>query len=656
MKQASITHKLIFFYLLLLMGLTATAFAQNTEKIIVPIEWGKVLPMHVKKTEHAAFPNANAVIIGDYGSMDVEGGRLIINRHIRIQILKEQGLSQASIDIPYYSYRGAYTCANVRAQSFTMQGNEMIKTKVKKTDIFTEPIDERWKVKKFAIPNVKVGSIIEYSYRLTSGGISILDDWEFHNDIPTLYSGFTIKAVPDYLDFVYFMEGEELYQKYKSASTDRSHWSLTNIPPLEKEPFCANANNYANKVRLHLRGYSINGKYEKVWSDWPQIVEEQLWENDRFNYPFKSKKKYADQVQLLTLISKGDHEKMKAVYGHCRQFFTWSGRHSLLFDKSEMKSFEKGMEMNSAGINLYLTAMLREAGMEAYPMLISTRKHGKIHKTVPLITQFNHVIACVIIEGSAYFLDASAVNQPIGFLPVKDMNNFGLLARKKNPVWLNLPTPRQNTVVSQYSIDLSDINAPSYQVVMQYKGVPQVSERDKLMSEGEKNYINSKFPELQNGFRLDSFQIEHKKDINKPLAFTCSLSSDGTHFEKLGELIYIPPMLDEMIINHPFQNEKRYYPVEFPHVRQYIFTVKITLPPGYEIEEQPENLQLALPNKVGKFNYSIMTQGQNVTVSSTLHLTKGEIAVKDYAQLRTFFTEVIGKMEEMMILKQVSSK
>jgi hypothetical protein len=76
----------------------------------------------------------------------------------------------------------------------------------------------------------------------------------------------------------------------------------------------------------------------------------------------------------------------------------------------------KARKGNVAEINLLLTAMLRYAGLEAYPVILSTTEHGYALEMFPMIRNFNYVITQLKLPGKNMYLDASYPTMAFGRL------------------------------------------------------------------------------------------------------------------------------------------------------------------------------------------------------------------------------------------------
>jgi hypothetical protein len=85
---------------------------------------------------------------------------------------------------------------------------------------------------------------------------------------------------------------------------------------------------------------------------------------------------------------------------------------------------------NAAEINLFLVMMLREAGIKADPLTISTVSNGFINIASPNVSNMNFVIAAVQTKDGFHLYDATSKQSSIDQLPPRDWNQFGILMNK----------------------------------------------------------------------------------------------------------------------------------------------------------------------------------------------------------------------------------
>jgi len=129
-----------------------------------------------------------------------------------------------------------------------------------------------------------------------------------------------------------------------------------------------------------------------------------------------------------------NEEKVSAIFKHVQSRMNWNKHYSYYCYDGVKKAYQDKVG-NSAEINLMLVSMLRQANLEANPVLISTRANGI--SLFPSSTAFNVVIASVVVDGKLVLLDATSKYATPGILPIRDLNWFGRLIKMTAPQkWL----------------------------------------------------------------------------------------------------------------------------------------------------------------------------------------------------------------------------
>src|SRR5690606_5810742 len=122
----------------------------------------------------------------------------IFERHTRYKIINKGGYDYGNMELRFYRQSGGESkLDNMEASTYNLEGDKIITSKLNKDAKFSEKEDKNYTLKKFALPNIKEGSIVEYKYRITTDFIYTLGPWYFQRPIPTLYSEFSI-TVPEY--------------------------------------------------------------------------------------------------------------------------------------------------------------------------------------------------------------------------------------------------------------------------------------------------------------------------------------------------------------------------------------------------------------------------------------------------------------------------
>src|ERR1700761_536867 len=116
--------------------------------------------------------------------------------HKRIKIFNDNGKKEADVHIVYYSINHLENISGIQAETFNLVDGKVEVTKLDKKLIYYKNIDKVRSEIVFTFPNVKPGSVIEYSYTWHTSSISNFPDWYFQDKIPVRYSELTTQ-IPD---------------------------------------------------------------------------------------------------------------------------------------------------------------------------------------------------------------------------------------------------------------------------------------------------------------------------------------------------------------------------------------------------------------------------------------------------------------------------
>jgi hypothetical protein len=190
----------------------------------VPIKWGKILPSDIAMKTYPADPEASAVVLCDYGTTTV-GPRSECFRHVRIKILKEEGLKYAQVELPYRFYNRYDEVGQIKAHTFNLnEKGELVVSKLKAKSIQDVQVDRKNKKKVFTLPDVKVGSVIEYKYTIFSLDLVKLHDWYFQTTIPVIWSEYRISVSRRFDYMVTFQQGKTLNNDEQKSFAERLQW------------------------------------------------------------------------------------------------------------------------------------------------------------------------------------------------------------------------------------------------------------------------------------------------------------------------------------------------------------------------------------------------------------------------------------------------
>ena len=422
-------HK--FFALLVFLISISTLIAQKDNN------FGQVTLFEKNLKNYEKDPDAKAVVLYERGDnyFEIIRGRLLLVKkyHTKIKILNQNGLDEASIHIPYYHGQNSFEQVE-DIKAITHNGDS--KTFLRQDQIFTVDHNKRWLEKKFSFPNVKVGSILEYTYKIISPFIYDFNGWVFQSDIPKIYSEFNAKIPGNYkynrslVGSLNLAVNEASIQDnciyLKSISDHMScevlKYAMSDIPAFEaEEDFMLSISNYISRIDFELAElYRLDGSKEVFTRSW-QDVDKEFRTDPDIGRQLGKKSFYEKSISFSLLDEQNALLRAKNIYQFTQNHFVWNGEYGIYKDIDVKKAFEE-KSGNVGEVNITLINLLNMANLDAKLVLLSTRSNGLPKKTHPVISDFNYILAKVEIDGNSYFLDATDKIIPFGMLPFRCLN------------------------------------------------------------------------------------------------------------------------------------------------------------------------------------------------------------------------------------------
>jgi len=222
-----------------------------------PLKFGKLRQQDIYLPSSAIDTTAAAVILYDFGKIYfdtfLDELRLFYEKHIRIKILKPEGLKYAQVEIPYFGREKYDYLLDIKACSYNMnEKGEWKTTKLDYKRIKDSTFTNGWRKAYFTITNVQVGSIIEFYYLMPSLDFLKPTEWHFQNEIPTVCSDFTINS-PEYFSYAILLDGEQyLTKREEKESYFHFYWTFT--PSATNLGYRGIAYDYRRRQTLNWRG------------------------------------------------------------------------------------------------------------------------------------------------------------------------------------------------------------------------------------------------------------------------------------------------------------------------------------------------------------------------------------------------------------------
>lgn len=637
-----------------------------------PIKFGKVSKEELALKECAFYPEANSMTLATIGdlrfSYNDQKNSFQFKLHIieRVKVFNTLDKDVANVTLRYYDpVHGSRreSISGLKAFTYNLVDGKVEKTKLPNSEEFETRISDYRSEISFAMPDVREGSVIEYQYDIVSDFISNLYEWKFQSTKPTLYSEFRY-VIPEYfhyttsqvgnfiqLDRQETSERESFTYSWENHGTGgnitRGKSSLTSnsakytyigreVLPIIEEPFMNNKPNLPSRLEFQLMSIKMPGQIMKTIAGSYDQFNETMLESSTFGSVLKKGNFAKDKIATL---EGDDTAKAKSIYEWLQGHFAYNGGDGVGSSDAGRTAFNNAIG-DAADINLTLVAAYREAGLNANPVILSTRGRGIPHPVYPSYEDFNYTIAAIETADGLFLTDATT-SLPFGVLPIRCLNGNGWMVNEVKGKWVSLKDNAEHTTttMSTFTITEDELQVNTSVKYTNYAAIEENRQFKDDKSEYEENIVAS-YPESE----VSGLEVtEENNEIR--------LKFDALKYHD-GDIIYLQPVQGDAILENPFKREERQSGIDFAYGYNKTTITKITLPEGY-VAQIPEPANVALPENAGRFLYSINQLGNTLNVMSNFKLTKTDFSPQEYPMLKQFYQLAADKNSEMIVIKKI---
>lgn len=625
------------------------------------VKFGEVSKEELQEKLYTKDSSANAAILYKKQSTYFNVNSvvsLVTETHERIKIYNTDGFDEATITINLFkSGSEQERVGKIKAYTYNLENGKVVKTKLEKDQIFKSEFSHNYNQIKFTMPNVKVGSVLEIEYKLTSPFYFNIDEFTFQYHIPVKRieaelrtpEGYNFKAKhKGYLNF--FPKRSVTRDHRVSMNVEVLNYSLEDVPALIEESFVDNINNYKAGVMFELVSILIPGSvsryYSKTWGD----VAKTIGSSDDYKNELDKLKSFDDILDNLLVDQTNDVDKMKVIYKYVKDNLKWNGIDGKYFYHGIRKAL-KEKKGNVGDVNLTLVAMLRYAGIDANPLIISTKDN--LIPYFPTVDGLNYVVAYALIGGKPYFLDATDEFSDINLLPLKDYNWQGLLVDNNKMIWKKIDIIQPKLGVSQYVVNanIDDEGGIEGSLKSRFMNHRAYKFRENFKDQDLDLFITNKEERFES-IEISNYQAENT-DVYEGFVSESFDFYKESGAEIIDGKIYIQPLLFLKITENPFKLEHREYPIDFGYPMKDTYMVNISFPEGYTMESSPEPIVVKIPNNLGEFRYNSKVLGNKIQLTVSMELSSPVMASETYSFLKEFFNQMINKEKEQIVLNKV---
>ncbi len=629
---------------------------------------------------------ASAIVIADFGRSEYKNIShdnlvLLFTRTMRVKIVSAEGIQAGTYSLWLHRQKKSLLyeevkekLENINGIVFNREDGQTVSTNLDKSQVFTEA-REYGEVKKFTMPALKAGSVFDLTYSISSDWNEVIRSWQFQGTYPCLWSEYNI-TVPPGFNFVMQRVGddkyayshkEDIFQQFyinKEHGTNQSAavllegnsirqvWAKKDLPGVVREDFSSSPDNFVPALFFQLnffKWYESTGKYDEKGS-WTTVIRD-LMNEGYFGQILNQNYNWDAEMKLIQPGTGSAASKARQVYSWVRDNFHCRSSRGI-YTSHTLKETVKSREGSVVDINLLLTALLRQVGVPADPVFISTRENGIADQSYPQLSQFNYILCGATLNNRRILLDATQHELGFGNLGPECYNGLGRVV-----------SPTDSGTVRLYVDSLREKSSSTVFISNDGKDFLVGSFEERL---GEMAALDAR--QKKSGLRVEDRIAKISADFSGPVhvenASADSLDQPGAPLtlrfdfdlkdQAKAEMLYFNPVLQRHISN-PFPPARRHFPVELPNCPDENYTLSMEVPAGYVVEEIPKSARVNLNEDDAFFEYAIQSSPTRIQLRVHLKFSKTIFSVADYQTLRDFYSFIVKKEAEQIVFKKNST-
>jgi hypothetical protein len=595
------------------------------------VKYGKVSLADLQMTSYEPDTSAVAVVLYEKGEYDGTNHQFYFHR--RLKILKKEGLGFAN----YEFNTGAK--GFIKGITFNLEDGKIIETKLDKLNIYEEKIWDYNFEYNVAMPNVKVGSVLDIEVKYDG----FPPVWYFQRSIPVVLSELELG------DNQYLTFRKSLGGIIRPQSVGYNHWRVENMPAFISEAYISSNKNYLSRIELDINETHFPGYYALEYTTSWKSVQTILLRINSFGkaleWPNNFLNKYTKEIEETATT---DTEKAKLAVEKIKSLVNWNEVSRFTIAEDNLSEVAKDKEGNSAEINLMLVDLLNKLDMDARPMVMSTMANGMLHPTNPSLNKLNYVVAYVNVNGKGMILDATSKELNWDMLPIRCLNYAGQVLDGHNTKRVMISPKEKYAQRAYYDLKLDENMILSGKLSYLNKDYAAYDFRNEYKAYlSDQDYVDMLIGE-NDGLSIRDYKIENIKVLEKPVAEKYEVEIEDAVSIIDGQA-FINMFLFEQINENPFKAKERKYPVDFAYAKAISGVVRLAVPDNYTIAELPKPISISLPEKSAKFTMIYQMSNKVLTLNYKLLINRPVFPEKAYSFIKEFYSQIITNEEKPVV-------
>lgn len=631
-------------------------------------------------TSLPGYPGAAAVVL--FREEITKDDLHVVQHYERIKILTEEGKKYANVELEYYSTHDVgfseggddKTTDSIQGRTVHPDGTIIPFTGKPYRKVLEDAKVVKHEEKIFTLPDVTVGSIIEYRYATRiNDTVYEAPQWMLQGQLfvkkahyawyPTtreLTDGETGASVNSIAWFPILRKDDKLEHTEKPGGGRVYELTTTDIPPLPQEEYMPPLRSVSLRVLFSFTQYRSGDEF---WNS-----EGKRW-SKRMNSFAGPNGDLRTATDKIVAGAKTDDEKLKKIYAAVMALDNTEFNRER--DQREDKANGQSKTNNAADVlahgrgtptqlTLLFVGMARAAGLPAYAVWVPDRSIEMIAKGWLSLSQFDDTIAIVKVDGKEQFFDPGSRYEPYGRLAWQHTWLPQAMRQTETGVgWCETPTEpytaNQSTRVANLTLD--DKGAVTGTIDVAYTGAPGVRWRQAALR-GDDESLRKQLRESMEAMVPHSLDIKVESissltDYEQPLKVKFAVT--GSLGTATGKRVVMPIDIFLAGDKATFPHEKRESAVYFHYPQTVRDAVRINLPAGMAPEALPDAATFGLQGD-GGYKMAVASTPQQFTTRRDFAFNNIIVLPADYPKLRTFYSQMETKDQETVVLKRVQAE
>jgi Domain of Unknown Function with PDB structure (DUF3857) len=617
-------------------------------------------PEELKMTSEPLAPGAPAIILYRQVDRDDNGRTSHEDNYLRIKILTEEGRKYADVEVPFFKASG--DVIHIRARTIRPDGSAVDFDGKAFDKSIVKAKGVKYLAKTFTLPDVQVGSIIEYSYTLDLAEHYIYDShWILSDELFTKKAVFSLKPfksnyMPVYLHWTW--QGLPPGSEVKQGTDGIIRMEASNIPAFQTEDFMPPPNEVKSRVDFI---YSEDSVEKDTNNYWKKVGKKR---NDQLESFIGKHKAMEEAVAQIVSPTDSQDVKLRKIYDRVQQIrnTSYEVRKTEQEEKRDKEKKAENVEdiwKRGYGSGVQLTwlylALVRAAGFETYGVWVSNRSEYFFTPKTMQSEKLNANVVLVKLNGKDLYFDPGAAFTPFGLLTWYEAGTPGLRLDKDGGSWImtTLPPSSESRIERHAKLKLSsDTGGLEGAVTITYTGLEAMYRRRDLRNSDDvarKTFLEDELKEqVPAAIEVDLTNKPDWSSSETPLIAEFQLKVPGW-LSGAGKRAVMPVGLFTANEKRIFEHANRTQPIYFEYPFEKLDDVSIELPTGWQVASLPPAKNQ--DGHIVSYTFNVENNHETLHLTRKLNVDFLFLETKYYGALRTFFQVVRTGDEEQIVLQ-----